>query len=334
VRLPDGSVASGMTGPDGSVYYDGLDPGTCDAWCDFKGATLKQTWEYIAMGPREAPYPMGVEIDPPVGMANPEEARTKYIARIERRKVRTGDTLDSLGAEVGMSGLELAWFNWGQTDPFAIIERMKKEVGTTKYAENGVEPVFTDYDHPGIVFLPSMWMESGLPTGYVHYVRVRKPDRFWVVLENEYGLPIPEAEYELTYADKSRVVGRLGRGGVDAQDQWVPGVCAVVWQDCDDIKAKSLAASMRKAVEGPDYLEIVRVLGHSPALLAQVVHNYGVYYNDFTGAGMVDDVYAVLADEDEVAFAEILLSRGELPTRRKVTVFEQPAVSGEVIEHV
>ena len=142
--------------------------------------------------------------------------------------------------------------------------------------------------------------------------------RFTVILENDQGLRIPEAEYEIRFADGSTQRRRLGRDGTDVILNPPLGPLEVTYLDLDDIKAKSLAASARRACEQRNAGEIFRVLGQSPELVQKAAAMYGQYFNDFSGKGMVEDFYAEITEETPRMIMTAMMARAELPTRESV----------------
>ena len=138
---------------------------------------------------------------------------------------------------------------------------------------------------------------------------------FTVILENDQGLGIPEAEYEIRFADGSTQRRRLGRDGTDKIPDPPPGPLEVTYLDLDDIKAKSLAASARKACEQRNAGEIFRVLGQSPELVQKAAALYEQYFNDFSGKGMVADFYDEITEETPRMIMTAMMARAGLPTR-------------------
>jgi hypothetical protein len=143
--------------------------------------------------------------------------------------------------------------------------------------------------------------------------------RFTVILENDQGLRIPEAEYEIRFADGSTERRRLGRDGTDVILNPPPGPLEVTYLDLDDIKAKSLAASARRACEQRNAGEIFRVLGQSPELVQKAAAMYQQYFNDFSGAGMAEDFQAQITEETPRMIMTAMMARADLPTREPAT---------------
>ena len=119
VKTPDGNETFYTTNKDGLIRIDDLPPGTCDAHCDLKGATLKDTYAFVAMGEAK---PTG---GGPSGAAG---SSTMRIANIEEHKVKKGESIASLASKAGMKWQDLAKFNWGTDVPDKINEHLRDDV--------------------------------------------------------------------------------------------------------------------------------------------------------------------------------------------------------------
>lgn len=161
IKLPAGNETEPRTNQKGEIYLGGIAEGACDVSSDIKGATRKTVLELGGTGKAPAQGTSLVQYK---------------VAKIERYKVKTGDTLDTLAAKVGMSAGELAKFNWGSDDPKVITQCLRLEVGCTKKSPDGKSYVFDDSDTPGIVLLPSPMSETGLATGGEHLFSVGSLD--------------------------------------------------------------------------------------------------------------------------------------------------------------
>jgi hypothetical protein len=212
------------------------------------------------------------------------------IFEIEKHKVKTGESIASLAKGAGISWQDLAKFNWGTDVPDEINKHLRDEVGCSKKTPDGFNYVFDDSDKPGIVYIPKEWKQAGLATEMTHTLRVQSMARFLVILKNDHDLRIPEAEYEATLADGSKRSGRLGRGGVDAIDDPPVGDVEVKFPDLDDIEAKSLAATVRKAFDDRNPKEIHRLFRYPPETVQRAFKAYDKYFNDYRGQGLRNDI--------------------------------------------
>jgi len=212
------------------------------------------------------------------------------IATVEEHRVKTGETLEGLARAAGLTWQQLAQFNWGIADPDKVNERLRNEVGCTRKTRDGRNYVFDDSDHPGIVFIPRPWERTGLVTDATHVIRVRRRSRFFVILTNDDGLRIPYARYEATLADGRRHSGRLGRGGVDAIENPPEGTVEVSFPDVDDVEAKSIAATVRKALDHRDAREVHRLFRYPADTIRRVFEAYDRYFNDYRGQGLRHDL--------------------------------------------
>ena len=60
------------------------------------------------------------------------------IVTVERHKVRSGESLDSIAKSAGLTWQDLATFNWGTADPDEINLRLRDDIGCTKKTADGV----------------------------------------------------------------------------------------------------------------------------------------------------------------------------------------------------
>lgn len=105
------------------------------------------------------------------------------------------------------------------------------------------------------------------------------------------GIPVPEAEYELTLADGTKRKGRLDRSGGSVEVDVAPGACSVSFPDPDDLRAKALAARLRAALSEPIvWRAVYSVLSESPETLEKVEAAYRKYFDTLGRAGMATDL--------------------------------------------
>jgi hypothetical protein len=317
VTLPDGTEQFETTAGSGIVQIQDIDQGTCDVECDLKGALLTDTFNFVAMGePPATPKPADS-----ASVCSLKASLTR-IARIEAHKVKTGESIDSLAKKAGMKWQDLARFNWGTDVPKEINVHLVDEVGCTKKTKDGKNYVFTDDDSPGIVYIPTKWSETGLATEKTHVVRVKPVVRFLLLLENDDGLRVPEADYEATLAEGTKKKGKLGKSGIAAIDDPPPGPVAVVYPDHDDVLAKNLASSARLAFDDRDVQELFRVLKRAGTTVKAMIKAYEKYYNTLGGKGFVQDLYDEVTDEDALIGLDGVLARAGIETRNGAGVVE------------
>jgi hypothetical protein len=241
------------------------------------------------------------------------------IAKVEKHKVKSGESLASLAKGAGISWKDLALFNWGTDVPTEINLRLRDYVGCTKKTKDGHNYIFSDSDHPGILLIPSQWSLRGLAANKTHTIRVllMRPC-ILLLLDNAQGLRIPEAEYEIEFSDKSKQKGRLGGQGTDVIYNPPPGPYHVVYLDYDDILSKSLAASVRKSFDDRDTREVFRLLKRSPEIVRLTIQHYNRYFNDHHGKGLIEDIYREFTDPEALQAVEILMALDGLPIRGKL----------------
>jgi hypothetical protein len=171
VRLPTGDSSYHTTDAKGLIRIDGIEPGSCDIWCDLKNPELTNTPGFIAMGEKKdhGDRPANVERYKRI----PKKSGTRQIALITPHKVKDGESIDSIARANGWTWKELAKFNFGTDVPNEINKHLVKDVGCWKKTKDGYNYQFTDRDTPGIMYVPKKWEEDGLATGQTHVVRVR-----------------------------------------------------------------------------------------------------------------------------------------------------------------
>ncbi len=98
------------------------------------------------------------------------------ICKVEKHKVKIGETLLSLARDCAMTAEELAYYNWGTWEKDHIEMYMRTKVGCTKKNQQG-KYCFDDSDDPGIIFCPQDWELNDVPRNKLHTLRVRKVDR-------------------------------------------------------------------------------------------------------------------------------------------------------------
>lgn len=171
IKLPDGTEESWLTDARGEVFIDDLEePGVCDVSSHTLHPRLSQVYDFVGTG--ETP------LQPEPLRARPQEGElgaahfVRTIAEIEERKVRTGDTLESLAREVELTWQDLAQFNWGTAVPDEVNRHLRDEVGCTQRDARG-NYRFSDADEPGVVLLPKKFELTGLATDVLHTLRIR-----------------------------------------------------------------------------------------------------------------------------------------------------------------
>lgn len=326
---PSGKKTVQATDADGLVSIQPAEPGAYNVASGLEGAVYATTYEFLsaATSPVKA-APTGTK-RPVAGEAQEDAARPaprrSCIANITKHKVQTGESLDSIAKKNGLTWKALAYFNWETADPRQINKRLRDDVGCTRRAKDRYNYIFTSDAVPGIVYVPKQWEQKGLASCNTHTFRVKEDDEFLIILENDLGLRIPEADYEAKLADGSVRKGILGRNGVARIHNPPPGNVELRFPNLDDVEAKSLAACAREAFDERNPFEIYRVLQHSQELLKAVLQAYRAYFNDHTGKGLVEDIYQEITDPEALMAVEGLLARAGLPTHSRITYFRWDA---------
>jgi hypothetical protein len=303
VRTPDGAEHRVRTDGIGRVAIADVEPGLCEVTSVVDGARIERSFVADGTPAPSEPQPMRQQD------ARPEAGRSSgagrggrggagaHVVEAEVHRLRTGDTPGSIAEEHGVPWAAIAELNWGTSDPDALEERYCDTLGCTRRTADGRRLVFDDRDEPGIIVVPRPWTAS-LAAGRSHRIGVRPLRPLYIRLENEVGLRLPGAEYHVELADGSERRGRLGRSGIARLDGVPEGPFLVSYPDADDLLAKTLAASVRRAlgeqIAGPLYHLLMR----PPEVVSRAVAAYDEYFNDLTGAGLAADADQVVTDPD------------------------------------
>jgi LysM repeat protein len=193
MTLPDGQQRDFTTRNDGIIEVNGIPSGTCDVTADLKGAKLPTTLTFMGTGesaggqksPDDEPIPAGSYI----------------VAKIESHKVKKGDTLDSIAGKHGLTGQDLAIFNFGTSAPDAVNATIRARVGSKTLGADKKTFVFDDADKPGLVYIPKEWKEAGLATEKTHTMRLRPVVPRWltIVKVDDHFAPSKE-KLDITYS--------------------------------------------------------------------------------------------------------------------------------------
>jgi len=167
VDLPDGSQRELTTPASGSVEIDPVDFGNCRVSAPIEGIQLGNTLELSRIGlPSRAPLQGRLLGDP--------DAKRLMISEVIRHRVRTGESLVSLGEQYGISWKEIARYNFGTDVPKEVNRHLHEQVGCWKKTKDRNNYVFDDTDKPGILYIPRKLLRGGLSTGQTHVLCVRR----------------------------------------------------------------------------------------------------------------------------------------------------------------
>lgn len=203
VEPPGGRGSMRSTGRDGRVRLDPADPGACEARCDLTGLKYGECVEVAGMGEKPAAANGGQH---EARASEPSRGdRAQAIVRVVHRKVRSGDTLESIAKEEGLEWQELAFFNFGTKDAEEVNQHLIADVGCTQRTADGQSYLFADGDSPGVILAPRPWRQSGLASGRVHVIRVRPAGLTGVFHLRHHFEPeaVAEQEHRLSSADGS-----------------------------------------------------------------------------------------------------------------------------------
>ena len=309
-----GSSQSLATDGGGRVRVEGLDE-ACEVSCSLEDVTLGECVAVAGVGSGPAPA---------AGRGAGEGgAAPRAIAAIEAHRVATGETLETIAAKAGIDAKQLAKFNWGTDAPDEVNQHLYEDLGCTKQTADGRNYLLDDTDNPGIVYIPNEWRQR-FALKQTYYVRVRRPKGVLIRLENEEGLRLPEVGYHVGFDDGTERTGRLGRNGMALVPSPSTGTFQVTYPDEEDILAKSLAASLRKGFDDRTTGQIFRLFTHDRPVVTRAVAAYDQYFNDYTGRGLVEDLYQELTDPEALAVCEALMALHGLPTQSGVRAAASP----------
>jgi hypothetical protein len=318
IRLSGNRHIESTTDRQGLVAVSDLDDTTCSVTSSLKHATLDSTFNWVSTGTgSETLSNPASDVDPWDSDA-PKKAtvisRTgARVAKIQEYKVTKGDTLQKLAAKAKMTVAELITFNWSRSATAKSF--LRDYVGCTKRDRITKEYILDSSDDPGIISIPAIWEETGLAVDQVHEIRVKPACDFRIMLRNQEQLAIPEVKYEATFADGSKRNGRLGRSGIVLIKDPPAGKVEVAYPDYEDIEVKSLAASMRKAIEEKNTNQILHILKQNDVLVKRVSETYSQYYNDLSTKGMAEDIYENVNPGPDLEAIGILLLRAKVNSR-------------------
>ena len=168
VEGPDGRTEMRSTDSDGHIRVEPVDSGACEARCSFAGLSQAECAVFLGMGEGNVERQKRS-----LSSGKKCEARPRAIVEVFARKVRSGETPQSIAQEAGLKWEDLAFFNWATRAPEEIDRHLLDDVGCTKRAaEEGTSFVFDDSDAPGVILVPRRWKQPGLATRRQHIVRV------------------------------------------------------------------------------------------------------------------------------------------------------------------
>jgi hypothetical protein len=272
-----------------SASIGGSPGGSAGAQAGAGGAASGGAGGAAAPGGGAAPAGKPKKDKSPIGPAS--------VVEVDRHKVATGETPDSIAADAGVSWDAITQFNFGTTDPDEVQDFLRDRVGCTEMSPDGQSYVFDDDDEPGILLIPRPWTGS-FATDDVHKVRMAPVGALYISLENEDGVALPGATYQITFADQSQREGTLGSSGVARLDNVPEGPFAVSYPDRVDMLARSLAASTRKAFDDQATGPLFYLLGQEQDVVDRAVAIYEEYFDDLTGEGFAADIDQVVTDPD------------------------------------
>jgi len=288
---PDGSESKVTTSSSGIVQLSGLEPGSCRVTSIVTRATV--TASFVPSGGSGPPPAKAGASSAPSGASQ----RQAWLVRTDSYRVKTGDTPDSIAQDTGVSWNDIARFNFGTTDDAQLQPLLRDRVGCTRMSADGKRYVFHDEDDPGILLVPRAW-EATFTVGTAHTVVVAPIRRVHISLENEAGIRIPGAAFNVQFADGTSRQGQLGRSGIACLTGIPEGAYSVSYPDHEDVLARSLAASTRRAFDQQATGPLFCLLGQQQSVVDKAIDCYEHYFNDLSGKGFAADIDQVVTDPD------------------------------------
>lgn len=220
-----------------------------------------------------------------------------FLVMPETHHVATGETTDSIASQAGLSWDDIAIFNFETSDPDTVQEMLGDRVGCTQTTPDGESYRLDDDDDPGVISLPRPWTASFV-VGQEYEVIAAPMRAIYISLQNEDGIALPGARYEVSFVDGSRRSGTLGSAGIARVDGVPEGPFAVSYPDPQDLLARSLAASTRRAFDEQATGPLFYLLGQEQEVIDSAVAIYEAFFNDLTGDGFAADIDQVVTDPD------------------------------------
>jgi hypothetical protein len=171
VKLPGGGDEKRSTDSSGHIDLSGVPSGPVAVTSSVRGATLRQALLLAGTGP----LPTRGGVTSPTGTKR--SGAKRQLIRLVEHRVRSGETLDSIAKQHGITFEDLAKFAWGTTDKKQIDKHLWIEVGCSKKGPDG-HYIFDDSDAPGILRVPKPIDVTGLSWDETHILRVKSPAKF------------------------------------------------------------------------------------------------------------------------------------------------------------
>ncbi len=182
ITLPDGSVTEMNTDDDGLVDLRDIPEGTCSVRSERAGKHRGQSVVFTGFGyfvPSNVRAVSGWSreildgLHPAEQLANEDQASA--LVKVVEHRVATGDTLESIAEQHGVSVDDITQYNWDTTDPAAISAALGTEVGCHRRNPDTGEFELSDDDDPGIIMVPLPFECSGRVTDTRHILQVDRP---------------------------------------------------------------------------------------------------------------------------------------------------------------
>ncbi len=119
-------------------------------------------------------------------------------------QVATGETLDQLAKQAGLTWRHLAMFNWGIVEPDKINRCLHEFVGCQHHTSDGKNFKFTSQDDPGVIFIPVKLPTYTMATDKAYVVQVKRPrmySRVELQSVDEFGYSVKDTSLVLTSLD-------------------------------------------------------------------------------------------------------------------------------------
>lgn len=163
LEKPDQEREKVTTNGQGVIRVEGLARGACLLSAALGEAQVDNAARILGWGDEEVGEGAGEGVD-----------GVKHVVQVERHRVRSGETLESIAEDAGMSWRALAKFNWGTDEKKEVKKRLAEQVGA--WVEDPERDAFDDGDEPGVLFVPRPFEARGLATSRRHVLRIAPMD--------------------------------------------------------------------------------------------------------------------------------------------------------------
>lgn len=241
------------TNAEGVAEAANVEGRTYIAECPLEDKPLSQILDYVGEGETPVhPQPKSSEPDSSTELVSSSNSGSAgasasssspqpefVIAQVKEYKVKTGDTLQSIGFKEEQYFLpeDVSYFNWGVVTNEETQEKLRDFVGCTKKDKDG-DYVFDDSDYPGIIYLWKKWEMEGVHINEMRTLRVRKclveqqvkDASHWIelhVIDDASDKSLPGITLKLSFPGKGTTDYVADSNGLIRVEGLEPGDCTI-----------------------------------------------------------------------------------------------------------